>query len=219
MHLLLEALIIHVEKTVPELRATGNKWWPMIVTKTCKLSLQVKKLDLRAREYLNAEARKTIPTNVGVQVYKSANHIIQAECEIRLNTERTRVLPYAGQTQSVMCAPNNDRGVPNGKKISASDNVINCRERKLSNMNSVSVASARPPEFRCDRQPNRLAMAAASSNVFAGNKCAETPRSSGDVRDNFNQIAEIKPVATQRYCGELAKIAVVNFFRNPITRF
>jgi len=29
------------------------------------------------------------------------------------------------------------------------------------------------------------------------------PRSSGDVRINFNEVAGIKPVVTQRYCGEL----------------
>jgi len=32
-HLLLEALVIHVERIVPRLRAIGNKRWPSIVTK------------------------------------------------------------------------------------------------------------------------------------------------------------------------------------------
>ena len=74
-----------------------------------------------------------------------------------------------------------------------------------------SQASARPPEFRSDRQPNRLATAVASPNVFArerpntvaGNEFTKTPRSRGDVRSNFNEVAGIKPVVTQRYCGEL----------------
>jgi len=42
------------------------------------------------------------------------------------------------------------------------------------------------------------------SNVFARNKFAETPRSSGDVLGNFNQVVEIKLVVTQRYYGGLA---------------
>jgi len=56
-------------------------------------------------------------------------------------------------------------------------------------------------------------MAVAPPNVFlrerpntvCGNKFAETPRSSGDVRSNFNfnKVAGIKPVVMQWYCGEL----------------
>ena len=115
------------------------------------------------------------------------------------------------ETQSVTCALNNDYNVLRRKKISAPDNVINCRERQVLNVYSVRAASARPPEFRSDRQPNRLATAVASPNVFArerpktvaGNEFTKTPRSSGDVRSNSNEVAGIKPVVTQRYCGEL----------------
>jgi len=38
MQLLLEALATHVNEIAPELRAIGDKRWPMIVTKRCKLS-------------------------------------------------------------------------------------------------------------------------------------------------------------------------------------
>ena len=96
-------------------------------------------------EYLNvSEVSKTVPSNAN----------------------GTRVFPYAGETQSVTCALNNDRNVLRQKKISASDNVINCRERQVPNVYSVGAASARPPEFRSDRQPNRLATAVESPNVF-----------------------------------------------------
>jgi len=176
------------------------------------LSHQVKTLDQRVREYLNAEARKMIPPNVNVHVCKSANHSIQTDCENRVNNEQaTRVLPYAGGTQFVTCAPNNSCNVLHRKKISASDNVINCREGQLSSVYSVRAAGARPPEFRSDKQLNRSATAVAPPHVFvrgrlnavAENRFAETPRSSGDVRSNFNEVAGIKPVVTQRYCGEL----------------
>jgi len=61
------------------------------------------------------------------------------------------------------------------------------------------------------RQPNRLATPVAPPRIFvrerpnagAENSFAEMPRSSGDVRINFNEVAGIKPVVTQRYCGEL----------------
>jgi len=68
------------------------------------ISHQVKTLDQRVHEYLNAEARKTIPPNVNV--CKSANHSIQTDCENRVNNEQaTRVLPYAGGTHFVhVCA-------------------------------------------------------------------------------------------------------------------
>ena len=105
-------------------------------------------------EYLNAEARKTIPPNVNAYVCKSANHSIQTDCENRVNNEqatRPRVLPYAGGTHFVTFVPNNGCNVLHRKKISTSDNVINCREGQLSNVYSVCAASARPPEFRSDK--------------------------------------------------------------------
>jgi len=95
-----------------------------------QLFQQVNKLDLRAREYLNAEARKMIPPNVNVHARESANHRIGTDRENRVNNERTRVLPYAEETQSVACAPNNDRKILHWKKISASDNEMNSEKDK-----------------------------------------------------------------------------------------
>ena len=173
--------------------------------KKIQLSQQVKKLDLRAREYLLAEARKTIPPNVNVHAHESANHRIGTDRENRVDNERTRVLPYAEETQSVACAPNNDRKIFNRKKISASDNEMNCQERQVPNVYSVRAASARPPEFRSERQPSRYATAFVRERPNAGaeNRFAETSSSSSDVRSNFNEVAGIKLVVTQRYCGEL----------------
>jgi len=96
-------------------------------------------------------------------------------------------------------------------KTSASDDVSNCRKRQVPNVYSVRAASARPAEFRSDKQPSRLATTVTPPNVFVregpntvdGNKFTKTPRSSGDARSNFNDFAGTKPVVTQRYCGEL----------------
>jgi len=138
-----------------------------------------------------------------------AKQAIQTDCENRV--KQTRVLPYAAGTQSVTCAcgPNSDRKIIHRKKISAPDNVLNCQERQLSNVYFVRAGSARPHEFQSDRQPSRLEMTAAPPNVvvrerskvFAVNKLEEMPSLNRDVRGNFNQVAEIKPVVTQRYCG------------------
>ena len=111
MHLLLEALAIYFDEIVPELRAAGGKRWSMIITKRSILSQEVKKLELRACEYLNATVRRTIPPNVNVR--KSANHVIQADCKNRV--KQTRVLPYAGGIQFVTCAPTN--GCFTGRKL------------------------------------------------------------------------------------------------------
>ena len=189
IHEQLEALTVYSAEIARGLRSAGEKRWARIVGKRNHLSRRVKTLDLCAREYFNAEASKTILSNVN----------------------QTRVIPYAGEKRHVACAPNNDCKILHRKKISASDNDMNCRERQVPNVYSVSYARARPPEFRSYRQPNRLATAVALPNVFvrerpntaSGNKFAETPRSSGDVRSNFNEVAGIKAVVMQRYCGEL----------------
>ena len=125
------------------------------------------------------------------------------------------------ETQSVTCALNNDRNVLRQKKLSVFDNVINCRERQVSNVYSVRAASARPPEFRSDKQPNRLATAVAPPHVFvrerpntvAENKFAETPGTSDDVRSNVDKVARIKTVVTQRYCGELQLVSKKSLWR------
>ena len=190
LHQSLDALTADSFEITRKLRAAGDKGWTTIVRKRIAFSQRVRTLSGRVREYLNVnEVSKTVPSNLN----------------------RTRVFPYAGETQTVTCALNNDRNVLRQKKISASDNVINCRGRQVPNVYSVGAASARPPEFRSDRQPNRLATAVASPNVFvregpntiAGNEFTKTPRSSGDVRSNFNEVVGIKPVVTQRYCAEL----------------
>ena len=188
--LLLDGLNVHGKEVERELRGTGDKGWIEVLGKRRELSRQVKTLEKHVREYLNVnEVSKTVTSNVN----------------------RTRVFPYAGETQSVTCALNNDRNVLRQKKISASDNVINCRERQVPNVYSVGAASARPPEFRSDRQPNHLATVVASPKAFvrerpntvARNEFTKTLRSSGDIRSNCNKVAGIKPVVTQRYCGEL----------------
>jgi len=166
MQQLLDALTLRSGGAASELRRAGDERWTDIIAKKIQLSQQVKKLDLRAREYLNAEARKTIPPNVNVHARESAYHRIGTDRENRVNNEQTRVLPYAEESQSVACAPNNDLKILHGKKISASENEMNCRDRQLSNVYSASAASARPPEFRSYRQPNRLATAVAPLNVF-----------------------------------------------------
>ena len=66
---------------------------------------------------------------MNVYVRKSASHKIGSDC----SNEQTRVRPYAGQTHSVTCAPSNVCNVPHWKKISASDNEMNCRERQVPN--------------------------------------------------------------------------------------
>jgi len=134
---------------------------------------------------------------VNVYVRKSASHKIGSDC----SNEQTRVRPYAGETHSVTCAPSNVCNVPHWKKISASDSEMNCREMQVPNVYSVCVASACPPELRSDRQPNHLATAVVPPhvvvrerpNIVAGNKFAETPRSSGDVQSIFNEVAGINP--------------------------
>jgi len=129
MHLLLEALANHVDEIVPELHAAGDKRWSKIITKGSMLSHQVKTLDQRAHEYLNAEARKTIPPNVNV--CKSANHCIRTDCENHVNNEQTtRVLPYAGGTQSVTCPQNNDCNVLHRKKIRKTMTAMSFTGRK-----------------------------------------------------------------------------------------
>ena len=187
---LLDGLKVHGKKVELKLRGAGDKGWIEVLGKRYELSRQVTTFEKHVREYLNvSDVSKTVPSNVN----------------------RTRVFPYAGETQSVMCAQINDYNVLRLKKISASDNVINCRERQVPNVYSVRAASARPPEFRSDKQPNRLAAAVAPPHVFvrerpntvAENKFAETPRTSDDVRSNFDEVARIKTVVTQRYCGEL----------------
>jgi len=187
---LLDGLKVHGKKVELKLRGAGDKGWIEVLGKRYGLSRQVTTFEKHVREYLNVnEVSKTVPSNVN----------------------RTRVFPYAGETQSVTCALNNDRNVFRQKKLSASDNVINCRERQVPNVYSVRAASARPPEFRSDKQPNRLAAAVPPPHVFvrerpntvAEKKFAETPGTSDDVRSNFDEVARIKTVVTQRYCGEL----------------
>jgi len=142
---LLDAVIRKGKEAELRLRGAGNESWMEVLGKRYELSRQVTTFEKHVREYLNVnEVSKTVTSNVN----------------------RTRVFTYAGETQSVTCALNNDRDVLRQKKISASDNVINCRERQVPNVYSVGAASARPPEFRSDRQPNRLATAVASPNVF-----------------------------------------------------
>ena len=98
----------------------------------------------------------------------------------------------------------------------------------MPNVYSARAASARPPDFRSDKQPNRLATAVASPNVFvrerpsagAENRFTKTTRSSGDGRSNFIEVAGIKPVVTQRYCGELvSKNRYVELRQKPIYPF
>jgi len=65
----------------------------------------------------------------------------------------------------------------------------------------VYSASARPPDFRSDKQPNRLATAVAQPNVFvrerpsagAENRFTKTTRSSGDVRSNLTKLPGLNP--------------------------
>ena len=63
-----------------------------------------------------------------MNVRTSTNGSIQSDCEDRVNNEQTKVLPYAGGTHSVTCAPNNGCIIIHRKKTSASDNEINCRK-------------------------------------------------------------------------------------------
>ena len=122
----LDGLKVHGKEVERELRGAGDKGWIEVLGKRYELSQRVTTFEKHVREYLNAnEVSKTVTSNVN----------------------RTRVFPYAGKTQSVTCALNNDRNVLHQKKINASDNVINCRERQVPNVYSVGAASARPPEF------------------------------------------------------------------------
>jgi len=105
IHEQLEALTVDSAEIPQELRSAGDKRWARIVSKRYHLSRRVKTLDLCAREYFNAEASKTIPSNVN----------------------QTRVIPYAGE-KYVACAPSNDCKILHRKKISASDNVSNCHQ-------------------------------------------------------------------------------------------
>ena len=141
---LLDGLIVLGKEVELKLRGAGDKRWNEVLGKRYELSQQVKTLDLRVREYLNAEARKTIPPNMNAHVRKSANHSVQTDCENRANNEQTTgVLPYAGGTQSARCVSNNGCKILHRKKISASDNAITCRERQLPNVYSVRAASPR----------------------------------------------------------------------------
>jgi len=125
---LLDGLKVHGKKAELKLRGAGDKGWIKVFGKRYELSRQVTTFEKHVREYLNvSEASKTV----------------------LLNVNRTGVFPYAGETQSVTCAPNSDCNVLHREKLSASDNEINCRERQ------VNSASARPPDFRSDKQPNR----------------------------------------------------------------
>jgi len=128
IHEQLKALIVDNAEIARELRSVVDKRWARIVSKRYHLSRRVKTLDLRAREFFKAEAIKTIPSNVN----------------------QTRVIPYAGEKRHVASAPNIDCKILHRKKISASDNVSNSRQRQMSNVDSVHAASARPPEFRSD---------------------------------------------------------------------
>jgi len=123
---LLDAVIRKGKEAELRLRGAGDESWMEVLAKRYELSRQVTTFEKHVREYLNVnEVSKTVTSNVN----------------------RTRVFPYAGKTQSVTCALNNDRNVLHQKKINASDNVINCRERQVPNVYSVGAASARPPEF------------------------------------------------------------------------
>ena len=83
---LLDGLKVHGKKVELTLQGAGDKSWVEVLSKRYEHSRQVTTFQKHVHEYLNVnEASKTVP----------------------LNMNRTRVFPYAGETQLVTCAQNN----------------------------------------------------------------------------------------------------------------